>query len=505
MRTRIASELSKALEHPVNIGSVSYVPFQSISLDHVTISSKDGSGNILIGINNVTTALDVLSLIKDKQLKTTMILDGLHSGDLLCNATLRTLSRKAPTHAEIFDPALIYSVSIIEAVAGSPSFTFRDIFGILEIDKMSISSGKIRLTHNNIKYLTDFTRQDIKDLGYDITVRSDNLGFTTSLIKDEDNLTIDKLTGMFYTLRFDLKGEVRDFRGDDFKCSVGGTINTELETFAAMPGEIGKFARRYPMAGSVESNLFFSATEMDLKKCEIRSTISATNFSIDKIRIKELMTKISVTDGRLDAPLINGVIYGGTIIGKLKMDLFEKDLPFMFSFDLNNMDFERLLYDLNGNKDNVYGNFQLNLDLKGYATDIDTTEGTGTVTISDADLGLMPLLTPLLGDVYAAAQRFVPVIKPVKIDNASMAFEIKHRRIETNDLVLLGEDISINGEGYMDFDGQLNVLFENRLLGPPSEEDEEWPIALRNAIVSFGRFLGKTRLTGTLKEPKWTK
>jgi hypothetical protein len=505
VRMHIAAELSKTLEHPVNIGSVSYVPLQSISLEHVTISSKDGSGMLLADINNVTVTLDIFSLAKDKKLATTIVVDGLHSGDFLCNATLRTLSHEAPTYAEVFEPELIYSVSVIEAVAGSPHFTFRDIFGILEVDKMSVTSGKIRLTYRDIKYLTDFTRRQTEDPGYDVTVRSDNLGFTTSLTKNGGNITIDKLTGMFYTLRFDLKGEVRDFWSDDFSCTVNGTLNTELETFPTMPGKIGKFARKYPLSGSVSSNLFFSAQGMGLEKCDIRSTISASDFSIDKVRVKELASKISVTGGRLEAPLINGVIYGGIIAGELKMDLIEKDLPYMFGFKLNNMDFERLLYDLNGNKDNIYGTLQLGLDLEGYATDIDTVKGTGGITISDADLGPMPLLTPLLGDVYAAAQRFVPAIKPVKIDNASMTFEIEHRRLETGDLILLGDDISINGEGYIDFDGNLNVLFENRLLNPSSEEDAEWPVALRNAIVSFGRFLGKTRLTGTLKEPKWTK
>ena len=67
VRMRIATELSKTLEHPVNIGSVSYVPFQSISLEHVTISSKDGSGTLLADINNVTVTLDILSLAKDKK------------------------------------------------------------------------------------------------------------------------------------------------------------------------------------------------------------------------------------------------------------------------------------------------------------------------------------------------------------------------------------------------------------------------------------------------------
>ncbi|MFC1549231.1 hypothetical protein ACFL5E_04655, partial [Candidatus Omnitrophota bacterium] len=74
----------------------------------------------------------------------------------------------------------------------------------------------------------------------------------------------------------------------------------------------------------------------------------------------------------------------------------------------------------------------------------------------------------------------------------------------TADLVLHGEDITMNAEGYIDFDGNLDFLFENHLL-QNSSEDEEWAIALRNAIVNFGRFLGKTRLTGTLKEPRWTK
>ncbi|MBD3426437.1 MAG: hypothetical protein GF409_04305 [Candidatus Omnitrophica bacterium] len=496
--------MSEALNRPVRIGSVRYLPFQSVILDHVAISGVNEAEDTLADINSVTITVDMLKLLREKRLKTTLVVEGFHSTDLITNFTLRTLSRKAATYAEAADTDLIESVSILEAVAGNTELTLRDIFGILEMDRGTITSGKLHFECKDTEYLADFTRKEKERSAYDLSVRSRNLGFTSRLVVNRTDLLIEEFRGMFYTLRFDLKGEALDLLGENFRLSVNGTVNTQLESFPEMPGEIGRFARAHPMKGRVRINLFLAVTGMLPENWQIRSTVSATDLKIDKLRIKELSAKPTVTGGRLHIPLINGVIYGGVLGGGLKMDLADRDLPFMLDISLNDLDFGRLMGDLTGNKGNIYGNFHLGLELSGYAKETSTFSGSGSVKISEADLGPMPILTPLLGDVYIAAQAVVPAIKPVKIDSASMSFRIKNRRVETDDLILHGEDITINSEGYVDFDGRLDLVFENRLLDP-SAEDQEWTTALRNAIVSFGRFLGKTRLTGTLEEPRWTK
>lgn len=505
IHTRLESELYSLSGHRVSIGRVGYVPLQSLSLEHVTVYSKEYPDTAIAKVNNMTVTPDIPAIIWRKQFKSTITLDGFRSGDILCNATLRTVSGECDDYKKILDPSLLYSVTLMDAVIGTPYLAFRDIFGIVDIKNLSITGGKIRFSCLGNKCLTEFTARDGDRTGYDMTLRSDDLGLSCTFFKENGNITIDSLDGMLYTFYFELTGEISDAFSAKMACSMEGAVETKLESLAALPGKTGKFARAHPMSGALRSRVFFKITEKGLKQAELTSTFTAENIRIDKFQITEITSKVTVKEGSLSTPLFNGVIYGGALAGNMEMDLTKAGFPYNTSITLNNMDFERLMRDLSGNKEKVYGNLSLGVTLSGSAAAAGSVRGNGRIIISDADLGPMPILTPLLGDIYAAAEKFVPAIKPVKIKEASMDFEIRNHRILTDNLVLRGEDISINSEGYVDFDGNLNLVFENRLLKRSSDKDEEWPEALRNAIVSFGRFLGKTRLTGTMKEPRWTK
>ena len=502
-RAGLASELSVLLRHPVNIGSVKYVPFQSISMDHVTVSAPEAPDTSIADVNNITFTVDTFSLLKNKQLKTTITVDGLHTGDALCNATIRTVSRKAVTYLEAFDLSMLDSVFIIEALAAKENFKLQNCFGVLELDNMAVTKGKIHFTHNDIEYLADFAAVAREEPGYDITLRSDNLGFRSTLLKEDNSVIVDTLTGMFYTLRFDLKGEIRDYLSPEAACSFNGTVETDLGTFAELPGKIGEFARRHPMSGPLRTNIYFKTKEPKLDKCEFSSTISGNNLRVENFHIKEILAKLSLKDGRLSAPRINGSLYGGAFICDLKMDLTEKDMPYLLSAAINNMDYGSFMLDVTQKETTVYGTLNAELSLRGYADAPETAEGSSSIKISDADLGPMPILTPLLGDIFTTVQNVLTSINKITIYEASADLEIKDRKISTDNLIFMGDEIYITSEGYVDFDGNLDFSFQNQFKKQPPDRDEEWQIALRNAIVRFGKLISTARLKGTIKDPKW--
>ncbi|RKY41159.1 MAG: hypothetical protein DRP85_06975 [Candidatus Makaraimicrobium thalassicum] len=503
VRVRSASKLSVLLGRGVNIGSMEYVPLQSISLGHVTVSTADDPDLTEIEANNITLTVDVLSLIKDKQLKTTITADGLRSGDILCNTMIRTASRKADAYAEVLAPSLVNSVAVIDTLIASKKFTLRNISGNLTIDDLAVSKGKICFTHNDIKYLTDFAARKPEDRGYDVSVRSENLGFQSTLIRDDDRLIVDNLTGTFYNLLFDLKGELQDYLSPEMVCSINGTVETDLATFASLPGETGQFARDHSISGKVKSHVYLKTREPDPGKCEFNSTIFANDLRMDNLRMEEITAKLSLKDGSLSTPFISGTLYDGTLTCDLKMDVAEKDLPYLLSLEINNMDFGSFMRDITGKKINVRGTLAAALALEGYAAASETARGSGKITISDADLGPMPLLTPLLGNIFSAVQNILSRARVVNISRAYTDFDIKDRKITTDNLTLQGEDIAITAKGYVDLDGNLDFAVQNQFRQPAEEDDEDWQMSLRNTIVQFGKVISKGRLTGTIKKPKW--
>ena len=71
----------------------------------------------------------------------------------------------------------------------------------------------------------------------------------------------------------------------------------------------------------------------------------------------------------------------------------------------------------------------------------------------------MPILTPLLGDVYSTFQGIFPGLKMTLIKEASADLSIYDRKIRSDNIIFLGDDMTINGKGFMDFDGNLNFVF----------------------------------------------
>ncbi|MEA3489475.1 MAG: AsmA-like C-terminal region-containing protein [Candidatus Omnitrophota bacterium] len=502
-RTRLASGLSEVTGHHVNIGSIKLVSFNSVSLDHVSIAPPDKKDMDIININNATILIDVLSFLKDKQLKTTITLEGAHSGDILCNAAIRTVSSKAGIYRKVFDVSLLESVFIIEALAAKSDFILKDIFGILKIDNGKIAEAKIHLTHNEIKYLFGFTPGKEETPGYDISLRSDNLGLRSRLTKEGDRLTVNSLTGMFYTLRFDLTGELKDLLSPVAHCSLNGTVKTDLSTFTILPGKIGDFAREHPLSGPVESTINFETEYLDLEKCELTAVMLANNLKIDDLRVKEVTAKLSLKEGRISAPAIEGALYNGMFTIDLKVDILEKELPYLISANINDMDLGLFMRDVMKEKTAISGIFNADLSLKGYANDSSTAEGNGSITISKGNLGQITILAPLIGDIYSKAQNMLGWDTLGNIEEAYMDLEIRDREIMTDDLTLWGKDIYITSEGYMDFDGNLDLTFQNHFREQDSGKDGEWRTELRDVIIRFGKTISRAHLGGTVKDPKW--
>ncbi len=523
-RVYFMAQVSAALEKPVDIGSLKYVPLQSISLDNVIIregkfTPKDSEESsvaletplkeeplkVLAEMDNITITFDVFSIIKNKQLKTTISIDGLRTQETLSNALLSTTSRNAETYKEVFDLSLVESIFIIEADVAAESFSLTKIVGPLEVDDLTVPSGKIGFTYNTRKYLVDFITHKDKENTYDVSLRSDNLAFKSTFTKDESDLILGSVNGMFYNVHFDFKGTVKNIYTPEAFYSFSGIAETNLRSFPTLPGKIGKVFQGHALSGSLQSLIRFETRELDLAKCEATATFTASNLRIDNLIIREIASKVSLKDGRISAPLINGNVYEGTLLGRLNIDVIEKGFPFMLSMVVKNMNYGKFLRDATSSNTDIYGTLDAEVSLEGYMKDIDTTKGYGTVMVSNADLGPMPILAPLLGDMLSNIQNTLLTKTRVTINQAYMDFEIKNRRITTNNLTFVGESIYVSSEGYMDFDGNLNFTFQNKFreIIPETEEEDDWQIMLRNTIVRFGKLISKARLRGTIKDPKW--
>jgi len=504
LRRYLSERISEETGYPVTIGKVQYLPPQSLVLEGFAVLPKEGGNKAIMQADSVKITFDLFEFLKERRLKTTIVVDKGMAEKASFGVTLKTSSLIGKDYREALSPALIEQIFVVDGDLEREGLELGDIFGTINISGLRFTSCKLHMEKDALSYLLTLEALEPGQNRYSASLRSHHLGLQSTFIKDGSNLVFDSIRGMSYILRFDLKAEVRNVLAPEMSVKINGAAKADLSSWNALPAPFGGFARTYPMRGSLDMLLNFSCYGEDFSKYEMNATLSGARIKIGTLHFDEITTKLSVNDGRLSSPLINGVFYGGNFSGELAMDLLEKDFPYIFKGVLNGADLYRLARDINGNKENLYGTLNADLSLKGYTTASETAEGHGSVTVTNGNLGLMPILTPLLGDLYLTLEKAFPSPDQMRITGGYLDFDIRDRKILTDDLTLMGDELSITGKGSLDFDGKLDFSFTQEVRVPIElSRDDDWQTTFRNVLIKAGKMIKKARLTGTLDDPKW--
>jgi len=356
---------------------------------------------------------------------------------------------------------MFFDVSLNEGILNVNSLNFRSF------DGETRSSGTIELMNERLP----------------VTLKTNVDGINTKLLFN--NMALDE-NGTQEVLSFDL----------DYSGYYGDLV------------ELGEFLKdktsdkNVTLIEKINSVHFFFIHKRNIKEHKVHAAFGFKSLKLGKVEFNDLKGGLSLNDGILNISPLSAGFYDGQFSFDLLSDAGSEMVPFTLNFSAKNVDFKKLTQAVGSGKNKVYGKLDCEFYLKGKAEDEKTITGNGNMMISNADLGPMPILTPLLGNIYSALQVF-PAFEKIKITSAAATFDIKDRKIMTSDLEFCGGELDVIAEGYMDFDGKLNVAFENRLILPDSDEDESWQVAIRNFVTSFGKVISKAHLKGTVKEPKW--
>lgn len=236
---------------------------------------------------------------------------------------------------------------------------------------------------------------------------------------------------------------------------------------------------------------------------EASAAIVLKTLRAGKIRADDLTSKLDLRNGHMSIRLLRSYFYGGSVSAELDLGINKTSLPFDLKLNISESELREIIRSAVDPESPTYGKLDLDLKMKGELDNMSSYTGDGKFLITRANLGPMPIIAPLLGGLYESMQKMFPAFRKIDITSANASFDIKDRKIMTNDLILHGGDICIASEGYVDFDGRLSLAFVNELLEPEPGSEDNWPTLIRNFITSFGSSVSRARLKGTLQEQKW--
>jgi len=627
-RMRIEREVSRISGYDVTIGSISYVPLQTISLKGVEFTPRNSPLKDPGYLGSIDITFNTVTAVKNKQLLLTVSIDQLDYNGIKGNILFRSSSSPADDYKQIISPELLQFVNVIEADITIKKQHIKNISGNIDIKDLNISKGKLHLSHGRKDYVLSFLKIPEERSGYSISLRSYDLDLRSDIIHRDNNILLENLTGTFQSVAVDLDGKIIDF-ADPVKRTFyfTGTLESDIESLAAYPGTHTKFIENNNITGLLRSDIDLVINDQDRSMCNINSDIFLTdlvisNMHIDNlrasacitdnkiivpdftaalykgsvsgalhiaipetsppsatsvkivadninlgyllddlsdnpynvsgmlnleadlyldpggnplkamprrpgtifkqlsryegdvnfeitdpvirnIRLDDLNGRINITDGILKIPSLKGTFYEGLLATDIVLDLNDDSLPYTFTYAVSGVNLSKLVSDINRKSNRIYGTLNSELYVKGFAISSSTAEGSGNIYIKDANLGPMPLLAPLIGDLYSSIQTILGTGQPVNINSAYADFFIKDRKIMTDNMILTGKDINIFADGYVDFDGKLDFSFQNQFKEPDAETHDEWQNFLRTSIVKFGKYISKARLTGTVYEPHW--
>ena len=492
--------------HAIEIRSLTYTPNNGIGLGGVTLYKDSSKNEKILYIPRAYVKFPILKLITQRIASPSIylhnidiqniILSGSFGFTIKLNGNMKTLKGILSSLKEVWVSDLAVKNQYIGA--GSVS-------GLIDISNDLITTSNATFTINDIPSSLSLRIDNPSgNLSCNVTVESENIKLTLNASKENDIYKISEIKGAFFNSSINLTGEIGGKNVSDI--SLYGKAKTDLkDAINFTQGDLKETITSLKPEGLINSSVYFNGNLKDFSSYEMGIKSEATHIKVQKFIINNVYMDLRGNSGLFAIPVMSASIYNGSFAAEAKIDTSNKALPYNFSFELKGFDIGDFVNKANFDIKNIRGLVSLGANIKGDAKDSNTAIGSGRIIISNANLGPMPLFSPLVGNIYGFIQYKLPEVKRVDITDGSCDLLIRNRKISTDNLILYSKVMSINARGYMDFDTNLNFEVSNELLEPKGgiKEENDLQRSLQDLMMGFGKMISKAYLTGTLKNPKW--
>ena len=487
----------------IDIKHISYVPVKGIRLTDLTLYKDTSYKEETFYINNLYVKFPVLQLLMDRVFSPTITISklefkpgyvrGSFGFSIKIDKKLKTLDELLENVQGAWFNGLSFHTTLVN---------IDNIKGAVKVSPKLISTKNTTLSINGLPCTLSLNIADpVGNLSSDLKLSSSILNANLNIEKDAEIYKIQDFSGTLLNSSFQFMGEITSESNPTL--SLYGKAVTNIEdSIHFVPEDFKADLASLKPQGIIESSIYFKTNLKNVSLYELGIKSEADHIKISQFIIDKAYMDLRAKDGIIKIPVLSGYPYGGTLLCSGEVDLTTEEMPYQLSCNLSNLNINLFLRNIGSRAKDIIGLASSRFYVKGHAKDSNSAEGKGSILISKANLGPMPLLTPLLGNIFGYIQYKVPSLRKVEITDGSCNFYIANRKIVTDDLSLWGKVMSIHGKGYMDFDTNLNFEVENKLI-ETTEQKEDWETTIAEIIGSFGKMISKAYLTGTLKKPKW--
>ena len=505
LKTVLINSVENSTGMGIKIETLGYTPFRGVSLKNVTFFKDKTYDREVFHLYSAHVKFPIMSALTGKVFSVSLRLKDLMLKNASVNGTL-SFSLKLGKKISSAESALesLRSIKFTNLSIKAPLLELSGINGLATFSPKLIKCSNISFSLNGKPCALNFNIvEPFGKLNAVFTVSSDKFRFDFEAKKEAEVYKFNKIKGNLLNSSLDFTGELGSGKNPILSLYGKSIIDLKDVSYIASPFLKNTLEKLYP-SGTLTSSIYFKGNVRDSSSWEMGIKSNAADIKAWEFALGELQLDARLNDNILSIPLLNAYPYGGSFVSSIKVDLSESGLPYTFASKLTNVNLNYFFAGTPMAKHNIKGLLSAEFNLQGNAKDLGTMEGRGKIVISEANLGPMPLLSPMIGIIYGYLQNKVSGLKKINITNGSADFYIKNEKIITENLAIWGDIASIHAKGYMGFDKTLDFEVENKINElKPSEEMADWQVSLQAMLTNMGRFLARAHLTGTLDKPKW--
>jgi hypothetical protein len=394
--------------------------------------------------------------------------------------------------AEIAGNAKLYDASVTSEKLNQAA---QKINGLLELTPLTLSWKELGLLYQDRVWTLNGYLKDFQSPFIATSIKAEDIAADLQAKKTGDTIRIESFSGSWFDSSVNASGKVDLFPGKEPAINIVADGKLSLADVAKMlPKDQAKDIAKLNLSGVLKVDSSVKGNPTDWQ--HLSSSVSIDSAAIYGLgyKLEEFAVTATEKDGKLDPLEIKGKLYNGDVGIISSVNLEKKEFPFEASFKLSGVDIALLKNDSPLKDRELAGLITSTGNLKGAILDWKNMQGKTTVEIAQGRLLEVEILSKLLTIVSTSFQGGDMVIT-----DASALFDIGDGRIMTNNLTLKSPAVTLLGEGWMDFDQNIDLNVTPSL--QPSANTGT-AVGIMEAINPTAGLLN-IRITGTVTKPQF--
>jgi hypothetical protein len=327
-----------------------------------------------------------------------------------------------------------------------------------------------------------------------VLLKTADMNAELNAVKKNDRIEIISLSGMYLDIPYAVSGNILLLPAQAPSMDVSGEFKLTLATLAKLlPPAQAKQIEPLKLDGILAVKADVKGTPQNWQDLVATVSVQTSSLKIMGYQITDLAVNAHQANGRIDPLTVSGKVYGGDLGVTATAALKDKGFPFIAAVKLEGTSLELLKKDTPMKQQRLSGNIFAAADLKGTLTDIRGMEGKASFKITNGYLWGVEILSNLLSILSSSFKGGDMIITDADAD-----FRIAGAKVMTDNLMLRSASVTLIGEGWVDFDQNIDMNITPRI-EPKTTEGTLNPLAEINPTAGIINI----HVSNTLTAPKF--